>query len=430
MTQPPIIVRPLRPGAEYDQQFLWAEEAFGDNSPEEAQRWQAQIVSLPEFRPEQLRGTFRGDTQIGGCIIYERMLRMGAARLSVGCIGMVVTAPAQRRSGAAAALLRDATDFARERGHALLLLDGIPRFYAQFGYADMFDMMWHDISLAALDTEFAHKIAQAYTVRPATEADAPTLVDFYDRHFGPFAGSFTRSVAQQEHRLHHRPQEYPVLVAVAPDGTPRGYAIPGADPSQPRVGELAADDGDAVLALLRAVVERFTGETPSMVRCYLPPQSFAALWLSDNLTDPTAPQDVGAPETWAVRTTQFQHHNAAWQAKLTNLDALVTAMLPEWQAFWGASLARWSGALAFAIGNAAFALQIDGATVALIDPAAVPAEQQIRMTPQAFVQILFGYRSLEWAMMQHETRIPANLLPVLSVLFPPRATWIPRTDWF
>jgi predicted N-acetyltransferase YhbS len=426
MPETPITVRPLRPGAEYDQQFLWAEEAFGDNSPEEARQWQAQVVSLPEFRPEQLRGTFRGDVQIGGCIIYERTLRMGAARLSVGCIGMVVTAPTQRRTGAAAALLRDAAEFALQRGHALLLLDGIPRFYAQFGYADMFDMQWHDVSLAALNAAPAHTCA----VRPATEADAATLVDFYDRHFGPFAGSFTRSVAQQEHRLRHRPPELPVLVAIAPDGTPRGYVIPGADPAQPRVGELAADDGDATLALLRAVVDRFTGETPAFVRCYLPPQGFAALWLSDHLIDPTTPQDVGAPETWAVRTTQFQHHNAAWQAALTNLDALATALLPEWQTLWRASLAHWTGDLALAIGSETFALHIEGADLALADPAAVPDPSIIRLAPQAFVQTLCGYRSLDWAAMQPGNQIPRDLLPMLRILFPPRAIWIPRTDWF
>ncbi len=62
--------------------------------------------------------------------MYERQLCMGAARVSTGCIGTVVTSTQHRKQGIASALMQDAIEFARQHNHTLLLLDGIPNFYS------------------------------------------------------------------------------------------------------------------------------------------------------------------------------------------------------------------------------------------------------------------------------------------------------------
>src|SRR5207302_5940939 len=98
----------------------------------------------------QLRGAFRDGEQLGSYIIFERMLRMGAAQVSTGCISAVVTYPAHRRQGVATALMQDATDYALSHRLALLLLDGIPKFYYRFGYSDVFDQSTQDIDRAAI----------------------------------------------------------------------------------------------------------------------------------------------------------------------------------------------------------------------------------------------------------------------------------------
>src|SRR5437868_8647239 len=94
------IVRSLSSAEEYTRQFQMAEEAFSPEPSEEgAQRWQRYLTGMPEFRPEQLRGVFRTGEQVGGYILYERVMRMGLARISTGCIGAVVTHPTHRYQG-------------------------------------------------------------------------------------------------------------------------------------------------------------------------------------------------------------------------------------------------------------------------------------------------------------------------------------------
>jgi GNAT superfamily N-acetyltransferase len=125
-----LTVRPLVSKDEYDIYYRLSANAFAPQASEEdAQRWQRFVTRSPEFRAEQVRGAFRNDQLLGGYTLYERVLCMGAARISTGCIGSVVTAPDSRKQGVATALMQDALAFARKENHALLLLDGIPIFY-------------------------------------------------------------------------------------------------------------------------------------------------------------------------------------------------------------------------------------------------------------------------------------------------------------
>src|SRR5205085_3484220 len=131
-----------------------------------------------------------------------------------------------------------AINYALSHHHALLLLDGIPKFYHRFGYSDVFDQSSQDIDRAAI-------LAQppsAHTVRPATLADVGSVLALYDRHYGPYTGSFTRTVEQQAHRLQHSLPENPLLLAVDSEGRSQGYLSlqPGVDRSQAR--ELATNN--------------------------------------------------------------------------------------------------------------------------------------------------------------------------------------------
>src|SRR5690348_10095868 len=151
MTETTLIVRPLATPAEYHLQIYLADQAFSSEpSPEGVERWQRFLTGQPDFRPEQLRGAFLGEQQVGGYMLYEREMRMGTARIATGCIGMVVTHPEYRNQGVATALMRDAIQFAHDRNHALLLLDGIPKFYYRYGYTDMFDLSVVEVDRAAI----------------------------------------------------------------------------------------------------------------------------------------------------------------------------------------------------------------------------------------------------------------------------------------
>jgi GNAT superfamily N-acetyltransferase len=124
-----ILVRPIATPDELKLQLQLGDQAFSpEPSPESAEHWREVITSSPEFRPEEIRGAFRGTEQLGGFIIYERKLRMGKAQLTTGCISAVVTHPTYRHLGVARIMMHDAIDYALTHKHALLLLDGIPKF--------------------------------------------------------------------------------------------------------------------------------------------------------------------------------------------------------------------------------------------------------------------------------------------------------------
>lgn len=132
---------------------------------------------------------------------------------------------------------------------------------------------------------------------------------------------------------------------------------------------------------------------------------------------------------WAVHEQTFRHRNAGWMARLVSLPALTRAMLPEWQARWQRSLAHWSGEIFFTIGNEAFTLRISGTNLSLLDTSdAVP--DALALTPQTFMQVLFGHRPITSVIQQQERPLPGEIATVLTILFPTGQTWIPTSDWF
>ena len=234
-----ILVRPVATPEELQLQLHLADQAFASEpSPESAERWREFITSSPEFRPEEIRGAFRGSEQLGGFIIYERKLRMGKAQLTTGCISAVVTHPTYRHLGVARVMMQDAIDYALTHKHALLLLDGIPKFYYRFGYTDMFDVSVQDINHSAIMA----LPPGPYSVHPATIDDAPSVLALYQRQYNPYTGSFVRTLERQRHLIQHRSLQNPLLLAVDPSGNARGYLTLSRGEECPQALEMTTDD--------------------------------------------------------------------------------------------------------------------------------------------------------------------------------------------
>lgn len=416
-----LVVRPLATSEEYDWQFRLSEQAFGDGTGgESVQRWRRYVTNLPEFRPEQLRGVFHDGEQMGGYIIHERVLRMGAATISTGCIGMVVTHPTRRQQGVATAMMEDAISFALAHGHALLLLDGIPKFYHRFGYTDAIDIGMIDIKLDAV-------LAQPpspYTTRVATVEDSEGVLALYQRHYYAYTGSFVRSLEQQRYRLSSRNQ--PVL-ALAPNGEIHGYLsfIEG-----PMGHEMAADNWEAMLALLHYHVHLLEGtDATETLRYRLPLDSFMVQLMIEQLEVPDTSQWRHPADEWVLKSEEYHHRDAGWMARFVHLPTFIQAMLPALQARWQKGLARWVGVLRLVVGEEVATLHIAGTALSLDDEPGDSAFT-VQFTPQAFTQLAFGYRAVDWAVRSGQNDLSADVLAVLAVLFPQGHAWIARSDWF
>ncbi len=367
------------------------------------------ITEAPDFHPEQLRGAFLGTTYLGGYRIPAFTMQMGPARLRICGIGGVVTHPAYRHLGIAGALMRDAITYATQCQHALLLLDGIPNFYSQFGYVNILDELTH-----AIASEEIHAHAPSpYKVRPATLDDAPALLTLQRRHYGSYPGFFDRTQEWQEHLLRHRfifAEEPPVIV-LTPDDEPRGYLIPfqGRTPDY-HVLEVATDDWPATLALLQysAHLVEQRPEPPKEVLWPLPPNSSTLYFLADNV---------------AVRSETHRMLNVGWMARPAHVPTLLHALIPLWQERVQRHTVTWSGMLALEVDNSTCYLEVRLGTLRMIESPSTPVET-VHLTSRVFLQLLFGYRPLMWAVHQPAQRIPSPLLPLLAIFFPQEPAWI------
>ena len=438
MTASPLIVR--APGSlielrEHVQGNVEVNQAFSpeplpEDTAERTFRW---LTTLPGFREEQVRGAYRAGRQLGGYRIYERQLCIGAARLLTGCIGSVYTRAAFRNQGVATALMLDALQYARDHDYALLLLDGIPKFYHRFGYSDIYDLTTQELDRRAI----LALPSSPYIVRQPTLDDAPGLLALYRRQFGRYSGSFAHSLEQQAHWLQYRdPQS--LLLAVDAAQQVYGYLyLKGEQARGPfylagaQLWELAADDWPATIALLQHHVRLVEGQRDSGPVLYsMPPASPPARWLAQHLEV----QDISNWDFptlgWSVREQTFRHRDAAWMACVVSLPALIRAMLPEWQTRWRRSLARWSGEFSLLVGEETFTLCLNGTDLELLDVPPGRSAHTLSLTPQAFVQALFGYSPLVDVLRESGQELSNELESVLTILFPAGQAWIPAVDWF
>ncbi len=440
MTASPLVIRPpLSPGElrEHIEGYVQVAQSFSpDPLPENmALRRLHRITTSPSYCPEQIRSAYREGTQLGGYRIDERLVRVGVARLATGCIGGVYTRAEVRKQGVASALMHDAIAYAQSHEYPLLLLDGIPQFYYRYGFCDVYDLTTQELDRQAI----LALPESSYTVRLSTLDDAASLLALYERHFGPYTGSFERTIEQQVHWMQHLEREK-LLLAIDPTGQVRGYLFLAATQARgdfflaaTQVWELAVDDWLAATALLQYHVQQVEGQevqsAPKACLYTVPPTSPVAHWMVENL-------EVGDISTWdnptfgwSVREQTFRHRHAGWMARLVSLPALTQAMLPEWQARWQHSLAHWSGDISLVVGNETFTLRINGTNLHLLD-APGPSANALRLTPQAFIQAVFGYSSIVSGMQQCEYPLPDDLATALTILFPTGQTWIPTSDWF
>jgi predicted N-acetyltransferase YhbS len=413
----------------YVEGYVQVAQSFSpDPLPQDmASRRLDRLTTLPAFRPEQVRCAYRDGEYVGGYHIAERRLRVGTARLLTGCIGGVYTLAHAREQGVASALMHDAIAYAQAHDYALLLLDGIPKFYHRYGYCDVYD-------LSVLELDHAAILALPpgpYRVRQAQLADASALLALYERLAGLTPGSFDRSLEQQVHWQRHLEPERLWLALDAAGGI-RGYLFFfGGQARGPfflagtELWELVADDWPATVALLQEQIRR--GEAACLYS--VPPGSHVARWLVDHLEVVETSTWDWPVFGWAVREQTFQHRDAGWMARLVSLPAVLRAMLLEWQARWQRSLAHWSGDISLLVGEETFTLRLDGANLNLLDTP-LPAVSALTLTPQAFVQAILGYWPLASLIQPTLQPLSHDLARVLSILFPAGGTWIAPSDWF
>ena len=102
-------------------------------------------------------------------------------------------------------------------------------------------------------------------------------------------------------------------------------------------------------------------------------------------------------------------------------------MIPAWNERWRRHARDWCGTLVLTVDGITVPLRLSATGVALGD-GPHSTTHALSLTGRAFLPLLFGFRSVAWAAIQDDQHIPADLMPILEILFPPLTPWIAPTD--
>jgi GNAT superfamily N-acetyltransferase len=372
--------------------------------------WRRFVEGLPDFRPDWLRGAFRGAELLGGYQLHERWLHVGGACLPTGYIGGVVTRPEQRGQGVGSALMHDGVGVARARRYALVVLRGIPDFYQRFGYVDVMEVAEHVIDRAQLATLPPGECR----TRPATLDDAPVLLELYERHYTPHPGYYVRTIEHQRHLLRHRRVDCPPILAVDAAGRPRGYALIAGSDNGARVIEAASDTWPAALALLQRhaqQVDRDSG-APATLTWLLPLDSLTYDHLADHLP---------------LQTRISSRPHAGFLACPTDVPALCRSLqlslAEHWQHWPNGRM--WS--VRIDVGDEHGVLEVVPAS-AHLPGGSSQATETIRLSPEVFLQLAFSFRSATWAATQPGQHVPLATVLALAALSPSKRACYPESN--
>ncbi len=201
------------------------------------------VVADPAAGLDAVAVVVDGDRVVSTATLLDETLRLGGVAIPAGQVELVATHRDHEGRGLVRDLMAWAHRRSRDRGHLAQIMTGIPYFYRQFGYSYSIRMhRWR----RRTETPSAGATS-GVSVRRATEADIPALAALHDDAQRGTDLAMPRSPACWRW-------------VVARDGThqlvaERAGAVVGTarfvpPPEDPMLGELAAADPAAALALL------------------------------------------------------------------------------------------------------------------------------------------------------------------------------------
>jgi predicted N-acetyltransferase YhbS len=374
----------------------------GTDEPRAAASWRAFVESAPGQPTDRVRAAFLDDRCFGVYLVDEREVCLAGAMVPAGFVGVVGVQRQLRGGGIGTAMMDDSFGYARQRGLALLVLHGAPRYYTPFGYVDVFDtseVIFRRTDVAALGVS-------ALEVRAAAGGDAGGIARLYRQVHECYSGWSVRSGAQEEHWLrfatappHERGELFEAVgpvVAVDKHGEAQGYLRQGWGALRGFGCEVAATSAEAVLSLA-AYHSGLRGpllERDEVIAWQLPPGSLTMELLGDHV-----------PVT--IATT---HRPAAgWMAAIADTSTLVERVVESWARFRPA--------------DGGFSVQVGDVHRSVGRPG--PGHPELVLDEATLVQLLFGYRQPGWARLQPGCVVPRH--PAVEPLLTNRP-WIPPSN--
>ncbi len=352
---------------------------------------------------------------VGALRLTPLTLRIGRARLRAVGIGWVSTPPAQRNRGICSALMRDALDCTRNSGAAFSLLYGIPNLYHRFGYATMLP----EYSVVVESRSVDATVVPALRMRPVTTDDIPALMRIHEAHEAGASCSIVRTAA------HYRSQfisaapktpywcDWPAAKAfLDARGHITAYFMPQTAPTELHIKELGVTDRNSCDMLLHAARTMAREAGLGCVRFHVPPYHPFARYLEE-----------------IDSVHQARHFaNREGMMALTDLEACLNAMLPEWkEQMQRNGLHGLPGECTLVVSNLAYRIVSDASGLQIEKGM---GKNRIALDEQEFVRLVTGYAHAEDVLDRKIPGVKGNARRFALGLFPKRTPFIWPIDHF
>ena len=296
--------------------------------------------------------------------------------MQAAMLEMVATHPAYRQRGLVRTLIKHFHQLVDQHHFDFCIIEGIPYYYRQFGYGYAGDHWRYDalpVGRIPAATSAPH-----YHFRQATVTDIPALVPLYDRTMADVSIATVRDATYWHFLLTQ--EQYPVEVIEDPQtGQFVGYicTLTNADQQCRRVIESSIADADVAWAVLHRLKATTTGEIHIGW-----PESNTLVRLARTLGSTVAP-----PDQWLIRLPDVARFlmrvGPVLERRLANsMYASLTADLTI-------NLFRQAFRLSFVKGQVQYV-----AALGFVDASMGADGGDLCIPPDAFVRLLFGYRTL------------------------------------
>lgn len=382
---------------------LMARAHIHGDSPE--LRWfEANALRYPGYEREHTRIAVLRNEIIAALRMTTETIRIGEARLKMGGLGWVATAPHHRRKGASTLLIRDTLAYMRQHNYHVAMLFGAPGYFQHFG----FTTVMADYAVL-VDTFEALTFDNPFKVTPAKPGDVPVLQKLHAANDANTSCSLLRSGAHLRNKW-ARWEGWRMLKD--DQGRALGYLLAQPDGDHLSVHEAGVEENGLCPAIVRAAADIADELALSRIRFHVPPSHPLGRFMH------------AFPSTHEMRVER----DSSGMMACVGIGETLESMIPEWESrLLQSSAYDTRTELTLVVENAPYRIR---ANRGALDVANAAASGKIALRHVDLIQLITGCRHpLDW-LEEHRCILSSSARTLFAAIFPKRTPYVWHFDRF
>lgn len=394
--------------AESDEEFRLASDliasVFADSDSATRSWFENSWAKYPGTTREHTRIALSKGKLAGTMRIQPETMRLGEARLRVGGLAWIATAPRYRGEGVGRCLMQDALNYLRHHAYHLALLFGGPNIYYPFGFVTALADY-----VVGVDTIEALSFQTVSKVRPTKPGDIVALQKMHSANDAHVPCSLLRSSAHFTNKWQQRGSSYVLTDSL---GRPVAYFFTRVGDDGLWVEEVGVSEPKVCPDVLGACGARAADSSAGRIRFLVPPTHPFARFLGH------------------VRSVHETHvlRDGGGMLACVDIGEMLESMVPEWENLLQRSAAREL--------RTETTLVVEGETYRIranrgaVDIAAFPGRNKLGLQPGELTHLITGYCYLEDILASCRSILSGEARTLLKALFPKRNPYVWHFDRF